>query len=650
MPGQISFSKASKISGSGRFIQNMRWIHKNIIRLSGTFLIVLVIISCNKNGLDTNHPPAVLSIKIVQPLKGRPGDTIIIVGSNFNPNPAMDTVKFNGITAHVQSAQADTLYVIVPAGNSTGVVTVNGIASPGPTFSMSLGLTITVNAVKPLAGKPGDTIVITGKNFNPNLLLDTVKFNGIPARVIIAKSDTLIVLVPPGNGTGMVTVNGTPGPGPVFTEFQNNIIINSVNPDWGKKGDTIKITGTNFNPNPAKDTVTINGVVALVQKVVGDSMYVLVPLTSTGPIFINGIHVPVPDFIYGATVMVTTFAGITSPPYYAGGYTDGPASLAMFNNPTGICFDQQGNLLVSEYGNGSIREIAAGTVSTLVGSQTGSYIIGPQWTASLPNLCGIATDAQGNIFVTAGGFALDLFQYEGYHSPVSQTSIEKISNGVASTIAQGFYNAGPMVFDAQGNLYEGESGIIRKITPDGQVTPFAGKAATFGIVWLDSPYRYSNQWTLNNGYQDGQDTAARFGDLGGMAIDAEGNIYAADMGCSCIRKVTPSGLVSFFAAASAPYTPATPPVIPNWVPYTGPLGICLDATGNIYTTVGNTIVKISPAGVTTTIAGSNTPGFADGPASIAQFDNPNAILVDASGNLYISDAGNQRIRKITFQP
>jgi hypothetical protein len=78
------------------------------------------------------------------------------------------------------------------------------------------------------------------------------------------------------------------------------------------------------------------------------------------------------------------------------------------------------------------------------------------------------------------------------------------------------------------------------------------------------------------------------------------------------------------------------------------LGICINTSGNLFVTEGNSILEITPAGMITTIAGSNTPGYLDGLPSTALFNYPNALALDAKGNLYISDAGNNRIRKITF--
>jgi sugar lactone lactonase YvrE len=660
MESQIPSPDALKKSFNVQRLLKRRVSQQIALQIFLLCFLLLIYISCKKTNSDYPKQtyPTITSVK---PLSAKPGDTITIIGTNFNLNPLMDTVKFNGISAYVQKALSDTLYVIVPAGNCSGTVSVNGIGSTGPQFTvLPAGVNFTITGIKPLSAKPGDTIIITGTHFNLNPAMDTVKFNSISAKVEKANADTLFVIVPSGNATGTVTVNGISAPGPAFVVLQNK--ITAVKPYWGNQGDTILIIGTIFNPNSTKDTVTISGVTALVIKASADSLYVIVPLTSSGNVIVNGVTAPPPGFIYGPSIIVTTVAGNNIPNIpsnFQGGYTDGPDSIALFNNPTGIHFDHQGNLLVSEYNNACIREISGGFVSTLVGKSTGTSIIGPQIIAPLYNVDGFDIDAQDNIYVIVGGFPGNITGYVAYHSPVASMSIQKISNGMVSVFglsgfntnsdAVGFYNATALTFDSHGNLYVAESGDIQKITPSGQSSIFAGKQAQYKLHWLDSPNRYYYAYDTYNGYKDGQDTAARFGDLVGLAVDAGDNIYAVDAGCACIRKVTPSGLVSYFALGGPGFwNPPGPSAIIPPIPYGGPLGICADASGNIYATEGSYIVKITPAGTVSTIAGSNTPGYSDGPASFAQFNNPNALTLDAQGNLYISDVGNQRIRKITF--
>ena len=134
------------------------------IALSGAFLLFVLItyISCKKTNSDVNQRPVNITITSIKPLSAKPGDTVIITGTHFNLNPALDTVKFNGIPAQVLKAKEDTLFVIVPKGNTAGVVTVNGISAPGPVFTI---LQIQITGVIPDFGKHGDTIIITGRIF-----------------------------------------------------------------------------------------------------------------------------------------------------------------------------------------------------------------------------------------------------------------------------------------------------------------------------------------------------------------------------------------------------------------------------------------------------------------------------------------------------
>ena len=583
-------------------------------------------ISCKKTNSDYRQQffPTITNVK---PLSAKTGDTIMIIGTNFSPDPSMDTVKFNGIIARVQKASPDTLYVIVPQGNCSGTVSINGIAFPGSGFTvLPAGVNFTVTGVKPVTAKVGDTIIITGTNFNLNTAMDTVKFNGVQAQVIKAKTDTLFVVVPAGNATGNITVNGISVPGTVFTVLQIVTTITSVKPAWGKQGDTILIIGTNFNPNPAKDTVTINGVTAIVLNASVDTLFIIVPLTSTGAIIVNGVTAPDPGFIYAPTVFVTTIAGSGS-----SGSTDGPDTSAQIS-PWQICFDKQGNLYVSEPGD--IRKISAGYVSTVAGNFLQSFPNGPS---------GMTIDAQNNLYVTENGI-VRLFSNGIFSNFTSVSGLQGDVNGPLSTAT--FYNPGPVAFDVQGNLYVAEPGVIRKISTDGIVSTFAGKLPTVdspGVIFPGGLIMPSLD------YPPGRDTAARFGNISSLATDAQGNVYAGDLQCQCVKKITPDGVISRFGGiGNYEYRDS----------YNQISGICIDPSGNVYYSIKGAIFKITPQGFTTLLAGnyitwptdtiSSDFGYVDGPATIARFNFPQGLACDAQGNIYVADTGNGRIRKITF--
>lgn len=148
------------------------------------------------------------------------------------------------------------------------------------------------------------------------------------------------------------------------------------------------------------------------------------------------------------------------------------------------------------------------------------------------------------------------------------------------------------------------------------------------------------------GYVDGKAADARFYSPQGLAVDAQGNVYVSDFGNNAIRKITPDGTVSTFAGGNgvgyADGKGAT-------VKFYNPSGLVIDAQGNIYVAdKGNNVIrKIIADGTVSTVAGIKTAGYADAAATLAQFNNPSAVTVDGQGNLYVADMGNNAIRKIT---
>lgn len=146
------------------------------------------------------------------------------------------------------------------------------------------------------------------------------------------------------------------------------------------------------------------------------------------------------------------------------------------------------------------------------------------------------------------------------------------------------------------------------------------------------------------GYADGMGTNAMFVHPAGLDFDATGNLYVADYANSKIRKIDPSGNVT-----------TLPGRVPAWNHPTGPntdfglpQDVAVDALGNIYVAEVNAcaISKISNNGVVTLIAGGNAPGFSDGTGTSASFYWPSGVDIDASGNIWVADSRNSRIRKI----
>lgn len=135
-------------------------------------------------------------------------------------------------------------------------------------------------------------------------------------------------------------------------------------------------------------------------------------------------------------------------------------------------------------------------------------------------------------------------------------------------------------------------------------------------------------------FTDGRSAVAGFNHPSGIATDKQGNVYVADEKNNAIRKISTEGIVTTIASKG----------------FNGPCGIAVDAAGNIYVAdcYNHRIKKITPAGIVTVLAGNGTPGDADNTNGLlAMFKYPVSVAIDGSGNLFVSDEGNQKIRKIT---
>ena len=152
----------------------------------------------------------------------------------------------------------------------------------------------------------------------------------------------------------------------------------------------------------------------------------------------------------------------------------------------------------------------------------------------------------------------------------------------------------------------------------------------------------------STGSADGPRAAARFSSPQGVAVDTAGNVYVADTGNNTIRKITPAGIVSTLAGLAG--TPGSTDGTGSAARFDGPYGVAADTAGNVYVAdiSNSTIRKITPAGEVTTLAGlAGSFGSADGTGSAARFDFPASVAVDRAGTVYVADFSSSTIRKIT---
>lgn len=183
--------------------------------------------------------------------------------------------------------------------------------------------------------------------------------------------------------------------------------------------------------------------------------------------------------------------------------------------------------------------------------------------------------------------------------------------------------------DAAGNVYteDWDNHRIYKIPLNSSPYVFAGSGAA-GLV-------------------DGQGTSARFNQPDGLVFDANRNyLYVTDQSNHAIRKITPGGYVSTLAGNG---TAGSKDGIGTAASFNSPRGMACDAQGNLYVAdqANNLIRKVTAAGEVTTYAGNGSAGLVNGSRLAASFNTPTGVEVDLAGNIYVSDAGNKAVRKIT---
>ena len=325
-----------------------------------------------------------------------------------------------------------------------------------------------------------------------------------------------------------------------------------------------------------------------------------------------------------AAAKVETLAGTGSP-----GAANGKGTAASFLLPYGIALTKDGGLLIGDWGNNLVRKISPeADVTTFAGNGNFATVDGNGTAASFEDLTGLTVDATDTAFVAdAGGHRIRKITPTADVTTVAGngTNTTTDGNGTAAT----FNTPISVAVDAAGNLYVLEyfGGVVRKITPSGDVTTLAGS----------SP----------RGFADGTGSAAKFGLGYNMAIDAPGNLYVADSENHRIRKITPAGVVTTLAGTGTPGATDGPG---NSATFSDPRGVAVDADGNVYVAdFGSSLLRrITPAGVVSTLAGQKgITGGQDGIGAAATFAQPLGLTINAAGTLYVADTFGNVIRKVT---
>ena len=303
----------------------------------------------------------------------------------------------------------------------------------------------------------------------------------------------------------------------------------------------------------------------------------------------------------------------------------GPATSAELLQPAGVAVDGSGNIFIADTGNCRIQKVTASTgdISTVAGTGVcgSSGDGGPATSAELWGPWGIAVDGSGNIFIadTYNNRIREVTASTGDISTVAGNGgCDYNGDGIPATTADICLPI-TVAVNGSGNIFIADMGNnrIRNVTA-GIISTIAGNG------------------TQGNSGDGGPATAAELYWPYGVALDASGNVYIGDTDNRSIRKVTVStGIISTLAST------------PNYL-----AGIAVDTSGNVYAAVygTNSVSKLTAStSVLSTLAGTGVAGYnGDGiPATTAELNGPMGVAVDTSGNVYIADRSNNRIREVT---
>ena len=326
---------------------------------------------------------------------------------------------------------------------------------------------------------------------------------------------------------------------------------------------------------------------------------------------------------------IATYAGTGSWGYSGDG---GPATEARIASPAGMAVDRAGNLFVAERHGSRVRRIDSdGTISTFAG--TGEWGFsgdgGPATEARLAQPSGIAVDTAGNVYVIdRENERLRRVDASGAISTYAGTG-ERGDAGDGGPAAEAELALSGVSVDSAGNVYlaQADSHRVRRIDSGGVISTLAG--------------------TGEPGYRgDGGPAAqAQLNRPRRVAADSAGNVYVVDARNNRIRRIDTTGRITTFAGTGEwGYSGDDGPAVDARL--ADPRAVAADRVGNLYVTSDARIRKIDTAGVITTLAGTGEEARSQeaGPALLAQFNDPTAVALSASGELFFADA--ERVWKL----
>ena len=368
----------------------------------------------------------------------------------------------------------------------------------------------------------------------------------------------------------------------------------------------------------------------------------------------------------------------------------GPATAATISDPTGVAVDNSGNLFIADRDNARVRMVAPNGIITTVAGTGGVGFAGdggPATSATFSDLAGLAVDNAGNLYIADGaGFRIRRVAPNGIITTVAGTGTAGYSGDNGPAISAQLDFPFGIAVDGSGNLYiaDSQNHRIRKVSVGGTITTVAGEGNSgfsgdngpaaaaqlnyptgvatdsAGNLYIadrfNSRIRMVSAATAVISTVAGSGSSSFSGDNGpanlagiwdpsGLAVTSSGNLYLIDSRSDRIRKVS-GGIINTVAGGANGDRGAAPLAQFNRLN-----SVARDNSGNLYIVdlLASRVRKVTPSGTITTEAGGPAWGYSgdNGPATSATLKWPSAVVADGAGNLYISDTGNNAVRKVT---
>jgi hypothetical protein len=469
------------------------------------------------------------------------------------------------------------------------------------------------------------------------------------------------------------------------------VTVTSVSPRNGNTGTLVTITGTGFLSDTTQESVSIGLINAPIVTANTTQMVVIVPANKDSATLDS---VPILVGVQSATVgggyftydnanvgagQVTTFAGSGQ-----SGSANGTGTAASFSSPENGVFDQSGNMYVADYGNNEIRKITPnGTVSTFAGSTTAGYKDGPALQALFDAPSGLCFDTQGNLYVSDElNNRIRKIDPSGNVSTIAGTGTAGYEYGATSALGSAFNRPIGIAYDSISNMLivaDSRNNVIRAINlADSTCTTLAGP--------INASAGFADETT-----GDATINGATFNSPRGIALYANGSssneylyIYVADYGNNKIREVLSvgslynnlfkqnatgqvAGINTYTLAGNSSNQPGfTNSGSSSGPSFSGPNSVCFGFSTNVLgggyepilfiADASNHAIRyaLGAAGNTLgsemnfkTVTGTGDPGLVNGTYAQAQFTYPDGVTYNpADGNLYVIEFGNNDIRKV----